>query len=262
MSKLMKLKHAETDNITDVVGGFRGIPLLNSSEVPKTFDSSKIVITDKHADYVIFTAKLQTVDIEGANGIIYPRSLMYNTLMIELADEIKNRKFLGEMDHPDIDFENVGKAYFNTRLRMVLYEKLSHVITDIWFQGNEIFGRIETLPTEHGYKMAKLLQRKIPIGFSFRAFGEKVVKNNKIYVDFFYCVTGYDAVTKPSFAGSFSEKTEQLVYTKENIALMECQNYYNQFTKDSRNASAFNISSKSNTTGISKINKNGTLIII
>ena len=106
---------------------------------------------------------LQTVDDVNRNRRTYPKSVMENGLRA-VRPLINDRMFLGEMDHPSGDNE--------MRLTTVEYKSVSHLIREIEVRGNEVWGEIETLRVENGFKLYGLLKDKIKIGFSLRAMSD------------------------------------------------------------------------------------------
>jgi len=117
-------------------------------------------------------------------------------------------KLLGELDHP------VEAAFEQDLLRIasVYLKNSSHKILECWFEGNTIWGRLETLyGTEAGRTLSGLIEYdKTPIGFSLRALGNKqqIVNQNLILVMPPLTFITYDAVSKPSNAKAWMQKIE------------------------------------------------------
>lgn len=224
--------------------------LIEQVENTNTSSNGKIKKVQSYPHYVTFSAKLQTAGVPGANGVTYPLPLMKNALLEAMGDFVKEKKFLGELDHPDVDFKNKSKEYVMTRLGMVLYERASHVITDIWFEGNEIWGRVETLSERGGSslgdKIAGMVTRGIPIGFSFRGLGKKVVKNGEVIVEQFMRIVGYDAVTRPSFKDSWLSKIEESGYAVESPIMESDVVEDPEYTSLLENAQSFGFDFNSN----------------
>jgi len=227
--KHLYASHNNTENIRDVTYttgiDYNPSNVLIESHTNITNENSKIKNIKAYPTYIKFTAKLQKCDVPGGNGIIYSTSLMKDALLNNMGSFISDRKFLGEMDHPDIDLEKQSKSYILTRLGMVLYKEAACLVTDIWFEGNEIWGRVETLSERGGSglgdKLAGMVMQKIPIAFSFRGLGEKVVRGDKIYVDHFYRVVSYDAVTRPSFGNAWLQTLEEQFFQESNNKILK-----------------------------------------
>ena len=72
------------------------------------------------------------------NGRIYPRELWENVINSDYVKEmINSHGLVGELDHPE------------ERLEISLQE-VSHVINDMWIEGDQVMGIIDILPTPNG----------------------------------------------------------------------------------------------------------------
>ena len=81
---------------------------------------------------VILSGVMQMSDTQNGNGRVYP----HKTLVREVESYkkmVKERRALGELDHPDSSVVNLSNA--------------SHLVTDIWMDGNRCMGKIEILNT-------------------------------------------------------------------------------------------------------------------
>jgi len=82
----------------------------------------------------------------------------------------------------------------------VSYDRVSHIITKLWREGNDWFGRARILDTPSGQILRSLAEAKVPIGISSRGTGslsDGIVGND-------FRLHAIDAVTSPS-AGCFVE---------------------------------------------------------
>lgn len=156
------------------------------------------------SDKVKMECILQTANEINRNKRKYSKSLIESGLK-EIRPLIEEGSLLGELDHP------VTKE--PTRLILVLYKEASHRILDVWWEGNKLFGLLETLRTPNGMIMKNLVEDGIPIGFSLRAMGNlrPMWENGVSYKE----VTGpfkiitWDSVSYPS------HKEARLVSVKE-----------------------------------------------
>ena len=93
------------------------------------------------------------------NGRIYPRELWENVLKSDYVKEmINSHGLVGELDHPE------------ERLEISL-QNVSHVINDMWIEGDEVVGIIDILPTPSGKIVSELLDYGTDIGISSRGAG-------------------------------------------------------------------------------------------
>ena len=83
----------------------------------------------------ILTGVLQKYGEKNGNGRVYPE----RTLRREVDNYKKvvaERRSVGELDHPDDSVVNL--------------KNVSHLVTDIWMDGNKVMGKMEVLPTPSG----------------------------------------------------------------------------------------------------------------
>ena len=132
---------------------------------------------------------LQRAGAENQNGRIYPKEILmreakkYETL-------IKERRALGELDHPDSSVINL--------------KNVSHNIKEIYWNGEDLMGVVEILPTPSGNILKELLQAGILLGISSRGMGSvKPIGENKVEVGDDFELIGWDFVSNPSTHGAF-----------------------------------------------------------
>ena len=117
------------------------------------------------------------------NGRIYPRELWENVLNSDYVKEmIESHGLVGELDHPE------------ERLEISL-QNVSHVINDMWIEGDQVVGTIDILPTPSGKIVSELIDYGTDIGISSRGAGS-VGPNNVVDPD--YQFVTFDFVARPS----------------------------------------------------------------
>lgn len=117
------------------------------------------------------------------NGRIYPRELWENVLNSDYVKEmIESHGLVGELDHPE------------ERLEISL-QNVSHVINDMWIEGDQVLGTIDILPTPSGKIVSELIDYGTDIGISSRGAGS-VGPNNVVDPD--YQFVTFDFVARPS----------------------------------------------------------------
>ena len=132
---------------------------------------------------------LQRSGAENQNGRVYPKSVLereinkYQTL-------IKERRALGELDHPDSSVINL--------------KNVSHNIKEVHWDGDDVVGTVEILPTPSGNILKELLRAGILLGISSRGMGStKPMEGNKLLVGEDFELIGWDFVSNPSTHGAF-----------------------------------------------------------
>jgi len=132
----------------------------------------------------------QVAEVKNANGRIYPKKLWERVINDPgVQQKIKNRELYGELDHPDDG---------QTKLKRV-----SHVITELRMDGNQIIGVAEILPTPHGQILSGLFDAKTSPGISSRGKGS--VRNEaagSVVCDDYDFMT-FDFVSGPSAPGAY-----------------------------------------------------------
>ena len=154
-----------------------------------TFDQAKVTLEssgegDKKSLY------LKGICIQGgvknANQRIYPVSEIGNAVST-LKDQIDGGySVLGEVDHPD-DLK-------------VNLDRVSHMITDMWMDGPNGYGKMKILPTPMGNLVKTKLESGVKLGVSSRGSGN--VNEGDGHVSDFEIIT-VDVVAQPSAPGAY-----------------------------------------------------------
>lgn len=138
---------------------------------------------------------LQTCDDVNQNKRIYPKAILQKAVA-NIRPMLDNHTLVGELDHPVPTGSTETDSY---RHFVVLYDRTSHIIEDIFFEGNLVMGIVKTTSTDKGYNMAGLIQDGIPIGFSLRASGESEPAYDGIMkIKEPFNIVTYDCVSNPS----------------------------------------------------------------
>lgn len=135
-------------------------------------------------------ACLQTAEDVNINKRKYTKRAIAEGIE-SVKEKIKQRRFLGELDHPVSDDLR--------RQTQVLLQNASHIITKTYWDGNALLGEVETLSTPSGKIMASLIKDNVTVGFSVRALGN-VIKQERDYelIDGELKIIAYDCVSNPS----------------------------------------------------------------
>ena len=99
---------------------------------------------------------LATAEVKNGNGRYYKRSL-WEREIDKYMESVKDKRALGELDHPESSIINL--------------KNVSHNITDLWWDGNHIMGKIEILSTPSGNILKALIGDGIQVGVSSRGMG-------------------------------------------------------------------------------------------
>ena len=143
---------------------------------------------------------LQRAGAENQNGRVYPRKVLERELK-KYETLIKERRALGELDHPDSSVINL--------------KNVSHNIKEVHWEGNDVVGTVEILPTPSGNILKELLRAGILLGISSRGMGStQPMKDNKLLVGEDFELIGWDFVSNPSTHGAFMTPMNESVIKK------------------------------------------------
>lgn len=173
-----------------------------------------------------FRGKFQEAEAINKNKRMYPFSVLDENVS-KLKDVMSARGLVGELDHPTDS--------------IIHFEKASHVITKLWWDGNVLMGEGEILNTPHGKILKSLINDGVRIGISSRGVGNGSVREDGILViGESYKLITFDAVADPSTFAAFQEK----VVKKESVSPNSINSYENIVHPV-----------KNESTGIHKVNK-------
>ena len=148
-------------------------------------------------------------DLNG-NGRVYPRPILEREILKFKDTFIKGKNAYGELDHPESPIVSLKNA--------------SHVITDLWWEGDNVMGRVEVLDTPFGNIVKSILKAGYAIGISSRGTGsvrEMEDGSGRVVVNDDFDLVTWDFVSNPSVPGAFMSPVGNL---QEN--LVKVQNKY------------------------------------
>ena len=143
-------------------------------------------------------------DIKNRNGRVYPMNTLSEAVE-KFRGMINGKRALGELNHPDHVQINPKEA--------------SHLITDLWTEGNKIMGRAKILDTPNGKIVKALLDEGVQLGVSSRGFGSLRERNGVREVQSDFTLATVDIVTDPSAPEAFVNP----VMESKEFALVEGQ---------------------------------------
>lgn len=122
------------------------------------------------------------------NGRMYPKGIMEKEIA-RYQDLINEKRSLGELGHPP-----------NPQINL---NQVSHLITDLRFEGNDIIGKAKILDTPMGKIAKNFLEEGVRLGVSSRGLGSLKEKNgiNEVQDDFHLATV--DIVADPSAPDAF-----------------------------------------------------------
>ena len=159
-------------------------------------------------DYKIKGIFLQS-NIKNRNGRIYPKEILAKEVTRYNKEFINKKRAFGELGHPDGPTVNL--------------ERVSHMITKLYPDGNNFIGEAKIMNTPYGKIVKGLIDEGAQLGVSSRGMGSLINRGGKNYVkDDFYLATAADIVADPSAPDAFVEGImEGKEWVWENGALIE-----------------------------------------
>ena len=170
----------------------------------------------------------QRADTPNQNKRIYEKQLLERE-MTRLDEAIKERRLMGELDHPTQD--------------AILLHNVSHLVTKLNMKGNDMMGEAEILNTPCGQVAQALIKGGVKLGISSRGMGSlSELAHGISMVNDDYKLVTFDLVADPSTKGAFPglvnvgkdskfiEKTVKATYDKalsEKIFIRMLENKLN-----------------------------------
>jgi len=149
---------------------------------------------------------VQRADEFNHNRRKYPYNVLKREVDKYIAGPIAENRALGELDHPEKSVIELKNA--------------SHNIKKLWWDGNDLMGRIEILPTPAGNILKELFNNNITVGISSRGMGSVVpLGEGRVEVDDDFELLCWDFVSTPSTHGAFMKPVglnEGRVYRQTN----------------------------------------------
>lgn len=140
---------------------------------------------------MILSGVMQKSDTQNGNGRVYP----HKVLMREVENYkklVKERRALGELDHPDDSVINLRNA--------------SHMVTDVWWNGKDVMGKVQVLNTPSGGILRSLVESGVKLGISSRGMGSVSENQGSTIVEDDFQLICFDFVSEPSTPGAYMMK--------------------------------------------------------
>jgi len=143
---------------------------------------------------------LQRAGAENQNGRVYPKNIL-DREGTKYQQLIQERRALGELDHPESTVINL--------------KNVSHNIKEVHWEGDDVVGTVEILPTPSGNILKELLRAGILLGISSRGMGStEPLSGNRVQVKEDFELLCWDFVSNPSTHGAFMRPMNESVNRK------------------------------------------------
>ena len=123
------------------------------------------------------------------NGRVYPRPVMERAVNKYVTEQVSKGRAVGELNHPDGPTINL--------------DKVSHRITELKWDGNNVMGKALVLDTPMGQIVKGLVEGGVQLGVSSRGMGTLVNRNGVNVVGEDFILATVDIVQDPSAPEAF-----------------------------------------------------------
>ena len=151
-----------------------------------TFDAARIIVEGIDGKDLYMKGICIQGGVKNANERVYPVNEIERAVGTLNEQITSGYSVLGEVDHPD-------------DLKINL-DRVSHMITEMWMDGPNGFGKLKILPTPMGNLVRTMLESGVKLGVSSRGSGN--VSENNGHVSDFEIVT-VDVVAQPSAPNAY-----------------------------------------------------------
>jgi Prohead core protein protease. len=129
-------------------------------------------------------------EAKNRNGRVYPKKVMEAAVKKYVDEQVSKGRAVGELNHPDGPTVNL--------------DKVSHLITDLKWEGNNIIGKAKILNTPMGQIAKGLMEGGVQLGVSSRGMGS-VIRNRDgvVTVGDDFVLNTVDIVQDPSAHEAF-----------------------------------------------------------
>ena len=143
-------------------------------------------------------------DVKNQNGRIYPKGEIKQAVESVRTRLTNGETVMGELDHPESSVINL--------------QNVSHNVVKCWWDGDDVMGDVEILPTPAGNILKALFGSGITIGISSRGMGSLKQMGEVMEVQDDFELICFDLVSSPSTPGAylFANPEDRLKY-EENL---------------------------------------------
>ena len=180
--------------------------LLIETHTIKISPSQLTENVSKESGNLLVEGILATAEVKNGNGRYYSKAL-WDREMDKYNELIEQRRSMGELDHPESTVINL--------------KNVSHLISEYWWDGDNVMGKIEVLPTPSGNILKELIKSGVTVGVSSRGMGSLEDRGGVMEVQDDFELLCWDFVSTPSNPGSYmttlNEGKNTFTYDYSNV---------------------------------------------
>ena len=187
---------------------------------------------DKGEKSAIIEGIFMQAEGKNRNGRIYPKAILEKAVNKYVTDQVSKGRAVGELNHPDGPTVNL--------------DKVSHRITELKWDGNNVMGKALILNTPMGQIVKGLMEGGVQLGVSSRGMGSLVRRNGVNMVGEDFILATVDIVQDPSAPEAFVNGImEGVDWIWENgiLKVQEIEQYETEI-KEAKSADMSNVQMK------------------
>ena len=133
---------------------------------------------------------MQRASAKNQNGRVYSKAILEREMKKYMQEFVKRGNAFGELDHPESPVVSLKNA--------------SHIVKDLWWNGDDLMGKVELLNTPAGNIVKEIIKAGHTIGISSRGTGSVQQTNEgNLEVQPDFELVCWDFVSNPSTHGAF-----------------------------------------------------------
>jgi len=156
-------------------------------------ESERKRVVNEGAIYLVGVC--QKSGTKNGNGRIYQKPTLEREVEA-YQKAVKERRSLGELDHPDESVVNLKNA--------------SHLISKMWWDDDNVMGKVEVLDTPSGRILKDLIKAGVKLGISSRGLGTVSEANGVTMVEDDFQLICFDIVSEPSTPGAYMKPQKSM----------------------------------------------------
>lgn len=168
---------------------------------------------------MVVSGLVQATDKPNANRRIYPYQTLFEQVQKYIAGPIAENRALGELDHPESSIINL--------------KNVSHNIIRLYWEGKDLYGDVEILPTPSGNILKELFKNNITVGISSRAMGSVTpIGEGLVQVEDDLDLICWDFVSTPSTYGAYMKPVAGLRESVDHTIVQRKESKVHQLISD------------------------------
>jgi len=195
--------------------------MKNTIETGMLLENAKV---SESSGKIYVEGVIQRANAKNKNGRVYPKDILEEKVKEYVKEFVQNKNAFGELDHPESS--------------VVELKNVSHTIEELWWNGDDLYGKLELLNTPSGKIAQEIVKANKTLGISSRALGSVEVVteadgNDTVKVQDDLELICWDLVSNPSTHRAFvSEVNEGLLKESKDYKIGKQRNRVDEIFND------------------------------